>query len=162
MTGKNDKIIYDVVLEQQKINVKTFDAVRNRAATIISFVGVILNLELVVVVQVATKNSPSPFLIFLVCSSIILFVCLFLAFLAFKGSLVAVIGANEFIDEYYKEKEEKKVIRAAYATMADNIDDNRKLSTKKNGYLNDSISLLILGLFFMLLFFITYTTSLFI
>ena len=155
-----DELLYEIAISQQEQNRQSFEALRNRSGQIISFIGVILNLEILSSAQIVTKNPVTPHLLLLVCSSIILFVAIIIAFISFIGTKAPTIDADKLIDKYHDEEDRKQVLRSVYATIAKTTKAREQVLHKKNQILNYSIFLLLIGLFFVLLFFYIYIKTL--
>lgn len=151
-----DKLFYEMAIEQNELYIKSYENLRNKAGNLIGFIGVILNLEILATVQLTSNNIQTPYILFLVCSSFILFVSLLFAMDAFKSSRVPLIDVDKLIDEFY-DKTEEETLQGISATIGNNITKNRKQLFKENNLLNYSLILLVIALFFVLLFFFSYS-----
>lgn len=138
--------IYSEIIRQYDLEMNSLDGLNNKSIGIIAFDGTLLSLFSLSVVQII-KFPNENLTFFLVAISISYFIILLsIAFAAYSFRVVSVNTVNAknlHIDYYLHNKCD--VLNQLCSNIADNLEKNKIISTKKKVFINHALLFAVLG-----------------
>lgn len=139
------QIIYEEILDQWKGNFRTFQTLRERLGQIIAFIGIILNLELLAIIQLFSTNSSMKYIGLLVLSSLFIIVSLITAAYAYRTAPFKGIKTSICL-ESYRTKTKNELVDDINKKRLEDIEKNKKILHIKATWTHLSLNTLVLGI----------------
>lgn len=146
--------VYNVVKQQYELNIKSSEVLNARLSSIIGFIGVILNIELLSLVQILVQEKTPDGLILLPISCIFLVVSLGFAIKSYVGQKFHTIDAKKFYKVYKTNKTKYQIFDELSKKISDYVDKNKKITIERNRYLNYTLYSLISAIVLVVIFII--------
>ncbi len=157
------QIIYEEVLDQFKGNFRSYQTLRERLGQIIAFIGVILNIELLGILQIITTQLNVTYMEILVLSSGFIVISLIVAVYAYTSAPLKTIKSTDYFHKFYKEEYLSKLdlLQEICKERENNMRDNKSILLKRAIYTHVSLYTLVLGIFLVAVFIVINITNIF-
>jgi len=148
------QIIYEEILDQFKGNFRTYQTLRERLGQIIAFIGVILSLELLGVLQIFSTKMVTNYIEILVMSTIFIIISLITATVAYRITSFNVIETKTCLNDEFIYKSKVELLKIINKRRIKHINENKDILHKKATFAHVSLNTLFLAIFFLAVFII--------
>ncbi|MBI5680511.1 MAG: hypothetical protein HZC47_06450 [Methanobacterium sp.] len=140
------EIIYGEVSYQFQGAFRTYKTIRERAGQLIGFVGIILNLELLAILQILNAKIVVQFIIILVISSIFAIASLIMSGLAYRQALFQTLKSEKYLEPEYINKSKSELLKIISKEKVEDMKINKKILHERAVLVNSSMYFLIFAI----------------
>jgi len=98
------ELIYNEILDQWRGSFRTYQTIRERIGQIIAFIGIILNLELLGILQIFSSKIPLYYMEVLILSSLFIIISLLMAAFAYRTAPFQNLTSTVCLDDKFISK----------------------------------------------------------
>ena len=142
------QLIYEEISYQFEGAFRTYKTIRERAGQIIGFVGIILNLELLAILQILNSKIVVQFIIILVISSLSAIASLLMAGLAYRQAIFHTLKSKNYLEQEYIKKSKSELLKLISEEKVEHMELNKEVLHERAVFVNSSMILLLLAIIF--------------
>ncbi len=150
--GSEDKealeLIYNEISYQFEGALRTYRTIRERAGQIMGFIGIILNLELLAILQILNSKIVVQFIIILVISILSAIASLFMAGLAYRQAVFQTLTSKKCLESNYINKSKSDLLKIISKEKVKDMELNKEILHERAVFVNSSMILLVLAIIF--------------
>ena len=147
-------IIYEEILDQWRGSFRTYQTIRERLGQIIAFIGIILNLELLGILQIFCARLILNYLEILVLSIFFIILSLIIAAFAYRGAPFRHLSAVKCLDDKFINKSEEDLIKKICEDRIEDINENKKINHQRATMAHVALYNLVIGILIVAIFII--------
>jgi uncharacterized membrane protein len=157
---KSLELIYDEVLHQYQGAFRSFQTMRERTGQIMGFIGIILNLEILALLQIVYSKINVQYELILVISLFFLVLSLFVATLAYRQVPFQNLSTKICLQEKFISKSKEELLEIITRDRLKDIEENKKQIHKRASCVHVSLYNFTISIFLAAMFFIMNFTGL--
>ncbi len=148
------QLIYEEVLDQWRGNFRTNQTLRERLGQIIAFIGIILNLELLAIIQIVSTKIPIKYMEIMVLSSFFIIISLITAAYAYRAASFKSLRTHVCLKPKFTSKSKNELIEYICEDRLEHIQENKEILKNKAAWTHISLNNLVIGIILVAIFII--------
>jgi|GEM_PF-6119584 hypothetical protein len=148
------ELIYNEILDQWRGSFRTYQTIRERIGQIIAFIGIILNLELLGILQIFSSKIPLYYMEVLILSSLFIIISLLMAAFAYRTAPFQNLTSTVCLDDKFISKSRIELLKIICEERIDDIKINKKIIHQRATWAHVSLYNLVIGILLVALFII--------
>lgn len=149
---KKWELLYKEVSKQYSGTFKSFKTLRERTGQIMGFIGLIINLELLAVIQIITGGLKVHYTILLLSSTFLMAISLITACITYRPIYFKAIPSKECIKDKYVTKTQIELLKKITKKRVDFIKINKNMLSGREKSFKWCMWFFVLALIFLLIF----------
>jgi hypothetical protein len=157
--GRTLEIMYNEILDQWRGSFRTYQTIRERIGQIIAFIGIILNLELLGILQIFSSKIPLHYMEILILSSLFIIISLLMAAFAYRTAPFQNLTSTVCLDDKFINKTRIELLKIICEDRIEDIKLNKKIIHQRATWAHVSLYNLVIGIILVAIFIILNLSS---